>query len=353
MKEYRGEIKDCIVIGGGQAGLSCGYYLRRTKLNYLILDDREEPGGAWLSTWDSLKIFSPPEQSSLPGYIMPKDKEDYPRKNHVIKYLSDYEKRYNLNILRNTKIVSVDCEDGIFYIKSEDGEMFRSKTLIAATGTWAKPNFPDFRGLEIFKGEKIHSAQYLRPQKYRDKNVMLIGAGNSAAQIYADLYDFANIYWVTLEAPTFLPEHVDGRYLFNSATERYKEYVKNGKRNSENDLGNIVQVESVRKLYSQKKMQYYRMFDHFDKNGAIWEDGSKVNLDAVIACTGFKSAIDYLGNLNIIKSGRIKTNETRVKDFDGLWLVGFGNWTGYASATLIGVGRTAKKTIAEIAGFLK
>lgn len=352
MNGYSGDIKDCIVIGGGQAGLACGYYLRKSGLDFMILDDQEKPGGAWLHTWDSLQIFSPPEQSSLPGYIMPKDVSDYPGKDHVINYLEDYEKRYDLNIQKPIKIADIDFDGKIYTLKSETGIIFKSRTIIAATGTWSKPFIPNLPGINLFQGKKMHSAFYKSPEQLSGKKVMIIGAGNSAAQIYADLYEHCDLYWVTKETPSFLPDYVDGRYLFNTATRRYKDFLNSGKKKAENHLGLIVQVEPVKKLLEKDQMRYYDMFERFSENGAIWSNGSRVDLDAVIFCTGFKSAIDYLANLNIIKNQRIKTEGTKATAIRGLWLVGFGDWTGYASATLIGVGRTAKKTVEEIKDFL-
>jgi thioredoxin reductase len=353
MKEYSGEILDCIVIGGGQAGLACGYYLQKTNLNYLILDEQEKAGGAWLHTWDSLRIFSPPEQSSLPGYIMPKDDNEYPSKNHVINYLSDYEKRYNLPMERPVSVKDVDFDGEIYFVKSDTGMVFKSKTVIAATGTWKNPYLPNFIGLDKFQGRILHSASYKSPETFEGKNIMIIGAGNSAAQIYADLFGKANLYWCTKESPTFLPDYVDGRYLFNTATSRYKEYLKSGEKKAENHLGFIVQVEPVKKLVKEENMLYYDMFEYFTENEAVWKDGKKAKIDVIIYCTGFKSSISYLENLKIMHNNRIKTKGTRAENIKGLWLVGFGDWTGYASATLIGVGRTAKKTVEEIREYLQ
>ena len=89
------EILDVIVIGGGQSGLACGYYLRRHKLNFLIVDKEEKCGGAWLHAWDSLMLFSPAEHSSLPGWLMPKSENLFPLKQEVIDYLCQYEKLMN------------------------------------------------------------------------------------------------------------------------------------------------------------------------------------------------------------------------------------------------------------------
>ena len=77
------KVYDVIIIGGGQAGLSIAYFLRRSKLEYLILDNQQEVGGSWLQTWDSLQLFSPSEYSSLSGWAMPKSKEEYPAKKNL------------------------------------------------------------------------------------------------------------------------------------------------------------------------------------------------------------------------------------------------------------------------------
>lgn len=73
-----GKILDVLVIGGGQSGLACGYYLKRAKLDFLIVDAQLSPGGAWLHAWDSLTLFSPAEYSSLPGWLMPKTEHKFP-----------------------------------------------------------------------------------------------------------------------------------------------------------------------------------------------------------------------------------------------------------------------------------
>ena len=90
------KVFDTIIIGGGQAGLAVGYYLRRAKLDFIILDNQDQSGGAWQHTWPSLRLFSPALMSSLPGRLMPKAKDgEYPHRDEVIHYLADYEEHYN------------------------------------------------------------------------------------------------------------------------------------------------------------------------------------------------------------------------------------------------------------------
>ncbi|MDX1628684.1 MAG: ArsO family NAD(P)H-dependent flavin-containing monooxygenase [Fulvivirga sp.] len=340
---------DVVVIGGGQSGLACGYYLRRTDLNYIILDDQENAGGAWLQTWDSLKLFSPAEHSSLPGWLMPKDVEEYPTKKHVIKYLQAYEKRYNLPIKRPVCVRSV-TKNGHKFIILTDHEELEAKTVISATGTWKKPFIPDYEGIESFNGLQLHSAHYKSPKQIEGNKVLIVGGGNSGAQILAEVSKSHLTTWVTLKDPKFLPDDVDGRYLFEFATRQYKARLAGEKIEPVGTLGDVVMVESVKEARSRDDLKAVRPFRALYKKGVIWENGTKERFDAIIWCTGFKSALDHLSDFQ--EKGRIPTQGTRARNVKGLWLVGYGNWTGYASATLIGVGRTARQTIKEVNEYL-
>ncbi|HEX6486389.1 MAG TPA: FAD-dependent oxidoreductase, partial [Nocardioidaceae bacterium] len=94
--------REVVVIGGGQAGLAAGYYLRRAGVDFAILDAAPEPGGAWRSMWPSLRTFSPTQYSSLPGWMMPPWTADdgFPLAAHVVEYLTRYEQRYDLPVVR-------------------------------------------------------------------------------------------------------------------------------------------------------------------------------------------------------------------------------------------------------------
>jgi putative flavoprotein involved in K+ transport len=148
---------EIIIIGGGQSGLACAYYLRRKKLDFLILDNQESSGGAWGNTWDSLRLFSPAEHSSLPGWLMPSSEDEYPHKDDVIRYLSNYESKYQFPVERPVEVEHVHYQDGIYRLTTNKGE-YECQILINATGTWKKPFVPDIEGYEDFTGLKTHSA---------------------------------------------------------------------------------------------------------------------------------------------------------------------------------------------------
>ncbi|MDY8134343.1 ArsO family NAD(P)H-dependent flavin-containing monooxygenase [Aquimarina sp. 2201CG5-10] len=344
------KIYDTIVIGGGQAGLSVAYFLRRHKLDYLILDDQEKPGGSWLETWDSLKLFSPVTFSSLSGWMMPKGKEEYPTKDEFLSYIDAYEKRYDFPIRRKTEVIQVTKENELFKIQTNKDE-FYSKTLVSATGTARNPFIPEYDNSTIFLGEQIHSLNYRNTDNYINKKILVVGGGNSGAQILAEVSKVAETKWVTLEEPIFLPEDIDGRYLFNEATRKFynqSSTISSVKDSTKISLSNIVQVETVREAHKRSVYTSYRPFKAFYENGVLWDDGTKEEFDIVIWCTGFKANLKHLEPLNVINNNRIKTKHTRSILEPKLWLVGYGSWTGFASATIYGVGKTARQTVKEI-----
>jgi putative flavoprotein involved in K+ transport len=345
---------DVVVIGGGQAGLAAGFYLRRAGLSYVILDAQERPGGAWLRGWDSLRLFSPAQWSSLPGWLFPGAPGRYPTRDEVVSYLEQYERRYELPVRRPVRVSAVRREGDALIVET-DSVTWAARAVISATGSWQKPYVPDYQGREQFTGVQLHSAYYRSPEEFRGMRVLVVGGGNSGAQIFAEVSLAADATWVTLEEPRFLPDDVDGRVLFDRASERYRA-LKEGVSEPRPGglLGSIVMVEPVRQARDRGALVSTRPFRRFTSTGVIREDGDEEPVDAVIWCTGFKPALDHLRPLGVVsEGGRVEVGGTRSVREPRLWLLGYGDWTGFASATLIGVGRSARSTAADIAEALK
>ncbi|WP_266203328.1 ArsO family NAD(P)H-dependent flavin-containing monooxygenase [Pontibacter kalidii] len=345
---------DLIIIGGGQSALACAYFLRRTNLNYLILDDQEAAGGAWQHAWDSLTLFSPSEHSSLPGWLMPKSRQAFPAREEVIRYLRQYEERYRLPVKRPVQVQAVQRGlNGGFILQTTDGT-YRTRAVISATGTWQKPYVPPIPGRDSFKGLQLHSSRYKNPEPLRGKRVLVVGEGNSGAQILADASEVAETVWATSTTPRFLPDDVDGRVLFDVASAKYYAQKEGREFKAEHlNLGNIVMVPPVKAARERNVLHAVRTFKAMDETGVIWQDGSHGQFDAVIWCTGFRPALDHLASLDVLTAeGKVRTEGTRAVNCPGLWLVGYGNWTGFASATLIGVGRSARETVKQVQAYL-
>lgn len=245
----------------------------------------------------------------------------YPPASHVIDYLERYEKRYELPVRRPVEVSDVAHQGGLFHLETSAGQ-FTADHLVAATGTWSAPFVPHYPG--TFRGKQWHSATYPGPEPFRGTKVAVVGAANSGAQIAADLTGAAEVTWFTREEPRWMPDEVDGRDLFLRSRRR----ILGG--NAGPDFGDIVALPHMRELRNNGELSATPMFNSLDE----------LDHDHLIWCTGFRPA---LGPFRQIMNGR----EPAVEN---LHLVGYGNWTGDGSATLMGVGPFAKRTAQEISG---
>ncbi|MGW4271260.1 ArsO family NAD(P)H-dependent flavin-containing monooxygenase [Streptomyces seoulensis] len=347
---------DVVVVGGGQAGLAAGYHLRRQGLDFVILDAEAAPGGAWRHMWDSLHLFSPAPYSSLPGRLMPAQPgETYPEAGHVVDYLTDYEKRYDLPVQHGTRVDAVRRDADRLLVEADSGT-WRAKAVISATGSWSRPFLSAVPGRSVFTGRQLHTVNYRCPADFADQRVVVVGGGNSGAQIAADLAldGRAGVTWMTQRPPRFLPDGIDGRALFDVATAR-RRALDAGRTDTGGvaSLGDIVAVPPVRAARDAGRLTAKPMFAQLTATGVRWADGSQSDADVVIWCTGFRPALAHLAPLNLRGArGHIPTDGTRALDEPRLHLLGYGDWTGPASATLIGVGRPARDAVGEIAGLL-
>jgi putative flavoprotein involved in K+ transport len=251
-------------------------------------------------------------------------------------------------VRRPVRVAAVRREDGGFRLESDAGE-WRARAVVSATGTWAAPYVPDYPGRDIFRGVQLHSSRYASPDELAGKRVLVVGGGNSGAQVLAELSKVADATWVTLTPPTFLPDHVDGRYLFDEETARFRAKQEGREPPRPPTLGDVVMVPPVLEARERGVLVGVPPFARFTPTGVVWPDGREERIDVVIWCTGFRPALEHLRPLGVVgPDGRIRVEGTRSVAEPMLWLVGYGDWTGFASATLIGVGRSARATVREI-----
>lgn len=353
---------DVTIIGAGQSGLAVGYFLarmrkdvargrRETAPSFRLLDEREAPGGAWPDGWDSLRLFSPASASSLPGWGMPAwPGAETPPASHVAEYLSDYERRYGLPVSRPEHVERIDqIADG--FLVSTSSREFTSRIVVMASGTWGRPFVPTLPGAGDFAGQQLHASHYRNANDLRGQRVLVIGAGNSGAQIAADLATVTHATWVTRRPPRYLPDDVDGRALFRFATQQVE-----GTGEGVGSLGDVVVTRPVFAARAAGLLETRRLFTAMTRDGVIWADGRAEHVDAIIWCTGFRPDLRVISRLPITRQDGVPmTREelpTESVDVAGLFFVGYGDWCGAASATLIGVGAPARATAHRLAELL-
>jgi cation diffusion facilitator CzcD-associated flavoprotein CzcO len=351
-----------VVVGGGQAALATGFYLRRAGLvpgqDFLLVDAGERPGGSWQHMWDGLRLFSPSTYSSLPGWMMPawNDAElGFPPRSRVVDYLTGYEHRYELRVLRPHRVSAVrriDEDPGGRLVVEAPDLMVAARFVVSATGTWYRQLRPAYPGAADFEGTQLHTVDYRGPEEYAGRRVVVVGGGNSAAQVLAEVSTVAETTWVTTRPPRFLPDDVDGRVLFATARARIQALQEGRKHAGVAGLGDIVMVPSVREARERGVLTSRPAFARLTATGVAWADGTEQAADVVIWCTGFRPALRHLAGLHLHTSdGRVEVGGpagTQALREPRLHLVGYGDWVGPASATLSGVGPSARDTVRDI-----
>ena len=361
-----GEV-DVLVVGGGQAALAAGYYLQRASrrgasdVSFALLDANKEPGGAWTGGWDTLQLFSPASFSSLPGWPMPAwAGPGNPSAAHVRRYLAAYEDRYQLPVHRPVRVSTVtEAHGGGFEVVNDRGN-WGCRVLVNATGSWGRPFWPSYPGLAEFGGRQLHTVDYRNASDVEGRTVLVVGGGNSGAQIAADLSTRARgrTVWVTARPPRFLPDDVDGRKLFELATRRVRAAAAGGtSEQGVGGLGDIVMVPPVLAARRRGDLDAQPMFDRLTPSGVAWDHPARqLDVDVIVWCTGFRPDLRHLARLPLTRRAGLPVTDpvlpSRSVDDPALFVLGYGDWCGPASATLVGVGAVARATVDAIVGDL-
>jgi len=204
-------VPDVVVIGAGQSGLAATKALQAHGISPLVLEARGRAAGSWPSYYDSLKAFSPAGFSSMPGMPFPGDPDRYPTRDEVADYLDSYAAALGVEIRTNTPVADVRSDGREFMVVTADGRHLRATGIVAASGSFSSPHRPTFPGQDGFTGELTHVADYRNPAPYAGKRVIVVGAGDSAAQVASELAPFARVTLATRHPLRFIPQRIGGK----------------------------------------------------------------------------------------------------------------------------------------------
>lgn len=341
-------IWDTVVIGAGQAGLAAGYWLSRSRVqnNFLILDRSKVAGEVWQGRYESLRLFTPRSHSALPGLPLEGDSDGFPDKNEISLYLQKYAAHFGLPIQFGADVTSVCKEQDIFIIQSTQGQ-YRAKKLIIATGPFQQPNVPVYSQEVPDDVIQMHSSSYRHPLQLQEGNVLVVGGGNSGAQIAVELSEGRQTYLALGQQPKYLPLRIGNKSIF-----WWLDTLGMLKAASSSWIGSLLRRQGDPILgYELKESVRYgkvilkkRTVDA-SNSGVLFQDGSMLDVRNIIWATGFKSRYSWLHIEGSLDSYGQVLHSRGVSPVDHLFFIGLPWQTHRGSALLAGVGRDAGEIV--------
>ena len=173
---------ETVIIGGGQAGLAVAYHLTRQRQSVVILDAGDRVGDPWRERWDSLRVFTPARYDGLPGWSFPASGWSYPTKDEVADYLESYAARFRLPVRTGVRVDGLThSDDG--YVVTSGRSRYEADNVVVATGGYQAPRIPEFATELDPDIVQLHSSEYRNAMQLRAGGVLVVGAGNSGAEI--------------------------------------------------------------------------------------------------------------------------------------------------------------------------
>ncbi len=338
-----------VIVGAGSAGLATAALLRRTGIDPLVLEAGAEPGAAWRERYDRLRLHTPRLLSGLPGKRIPRRYGRWVRRNDLIDYFAEYVDAHGIDVRTGVRVNRIDPG---WNLDTTAGPM-QAETVIVATGYNGAPFIPDWPGLEGFTGELIHSSEYRNPARFRGRDVLVVGAGNSGAEIATDVADGSasrsrlsvrNPPQIVRRATAGIPAQLIGigirklppgwvdpfsiaqrKLSIPDLAEQGLPRPEHGIRTSFITTGTtpILDVGIVSAV-KHGRVEVVAAVERFDGGDVVLADGSRVTPDAVIAATGFRAGLDSLvGHLDVLSPRGLPAKTDGEPVLPGLWFVGF------------------------------
>jgi putative flavoprotein involved in K+ transport len=207
------EIVNTVVIGAGQAGLAAGYELATRDIDSVIVSAESRVGDNWRRRWDSLRLFTPARYCGLPGMPFPAPPSHLPDKDEVADYLERYAERFDLPVRLDTPVESLGWNGERFVLHAR-GSTIEADNVVVATGPFQRPYIPAVASKLSPAIHQLHSSEYVSPFELPDGPVLVVGAGNSGAQIALELAQFRKV-WLAGRDTGHLPRRLLGRDLFD------------------------------------------------------------------------------------------------------------------------------------------
>lgn len=345
-----------VVVGGSQAGLAVGYHLGRRGLPCVILDQNERIGGAWRKRWDSLRLFTPVRYCHLPGMPFPGPALHYPGKDEVAAYLEAYAQEFELPVRTGVRVDRVSNVGDHFEVAAGE-KVLEAENVVAATGAYHHPRVPEFARDLDGSVVQLHSKEYRNPSQVRNGGVLVVGAGNSGAEIAIELAADHRTWLAgpdTGQEPTragTLPDRLLTPLMWFVAT-RFTVNTLPGRKLRDHFLDpprGIPLGRVRRKDFAAAGIERVPRVTGVTDGLPVLEDGRVLEVANVIWCTGFRTDYGWLDIPLPSRYGAPANDRGVVGACPGLYLMGLPFLHSISSALLGGVGRDAGYIVDHIA----
>jgi len=338
---------DAVVIGAGQAGLAMGWHLKRMGYDFVVLDGRSEAGATWSERWDSLRLFTPARFSGLPSRPFPAASFYLPTKNEVAAYLQDYVREFRLPVVFNCRVERL-IRDGEQFVAIAGADRYLSRQVVVATGAYSHPKVPAIASEIDPSIMQLHSSAYRNPSQLPNGTILVVGAGNSGAEIAVELAGSGRTVLLAGRNAGRIPADKLGPLfggrpywwlisrVLSRATPMGRKVAEVSSRTGTPLIGikprDVVDagVERVARVVSARD------------GSPILEDGRQLNPAGIVWATGYGPDYEWI-DLPVFDDRGCPRHERGVSiDEPGLFFLGLHFQFSLSSALLGGVGRDAE-----------
>jgi putative flavoprotein involved in K+ transport len=340
------------IVGGGSAGLATAALLKKSGLDGVVLEAGTEPGAAWRGRYDRLRLHTPRLLSGLPGLRIPRRYGRWVARDDLIEYLRAYVDAHGLEVRTSTRVTRIDRHGDGWRLET-DGEPIDAQRVVVATGYNGAPFIPDWPGRDSYEGEMVHSSEYRNPAPFVGRDVLVVGAGNSGAEIAHDVADggakrstlsVRTPPQIVRRATAGIPAQLLGMAIRRMPPDWVDPFTvwqrkvaipdlsaqglprpEHGVRTAFITTGTtpILDVGIVDAV-KHGRVEVVAAVEGFDGADVLLADGSRIQPDAVIASTGFRAGLhDLVGHLGILGPRGLPVKTDGEPALPGLWFVGF------------------------------
>ncbi|MFP5351806.1 MAG: flavin-containing monooxygenase [Actinomycetota bacterium] len=352
----RSGVERAIVIGGGPAGLASAASLEKRGIPALVVDAGEAVGDSWKAHYDRLHLHTVRWLSHLPDMRIPRSEGRWVPRDGVVRYLQAYAAHHRLRVRHSTSVTSVHRSEDVWRLETDAGPLF-AEVVVIATGYNREPVVPEWEGMGSFRGELFHSSRYRNGRAYQGSDVLVVGIGNSGAEIAADLVEHgARSVWVSVRTPPNilrrdlfgLPtqmvgialRHLPGPIIDKVSTTTQKLTVGDltpyGLRPPERGVHSRVRNEEriplldvgfIRAL-KDRAITVVGPVQRFDGDEVVLEDDNRIAPAGVVAATGFRRGLEPLvGHLGVLdkKGNPVVHGAITHTHAPNLYFIGYSN----------------------------